>query len=195
MCTLIVAAIILAAGSSKRLGRPKQNIVLAGQTLLQRAVRTAFQAGLSPRVVVTRETSCPVVDTQTEAEFVMNPNPEEGIASSIRCGIAALSSTAVAGAVIMTCDQPAVTATHLRGLCADEARITGSRYAHTNGVPAYFPRESFAELLRLKGDSGARILLQSAHSISAEELELDIDTEQDLDRARALFRSDPHEQS
>lgn len=190
-----VAAIILAAGSSQRLGHPKQNVLLAGETLLQRAIRTATDARLSPIIVVVRRTNDWTAAMQTDIEFVINSNPDEGIASSIRCAIAALAPRDVAGAVIMTCDQPALTAAHLRALASDEGRITGSRYARTNGVPAYFPGASFAELLRLNGDSGARALLQAAHCISAEDLQLDIDTQQDLDRARALFDSSPHEAS
>jgi CTP:molybdopterin cytidylyltransferase MocA len=195
MCAVNVAAIILAAGSSQRLGQPKQNVLLAGETLLQRAIRTAAAAHLSPIIVVTRSAVHSSIATQTDTEFVINSNPDEGMASSIRCGTASLESKEVVGAVIMTCDQPAVTAAHLRTLRADENRITGSRYAHTIGVPAYFPRKSFAKLLQLSGDSGARTLLQAAHSISAENLELDIDTQQDLDRARALFESNPYEAS
>ena len=191
-----VAAIILAAGSSQRLGQPKQNVLLAGETLLQRSIRTAANAGLEPILVVIRSTiASAVFATQTGIEFIINSNPDEGIASSIRCGIAALVSKEVIGVVVMTCDQPAVTAAHLRALASDEVRITGSRYARTIGVPAYFPRESFAELEQLSGDSGARALLQTAQSISAENLELDIDTQQDLDRARALFESNSHEAS
>jgi CTP:molybdopterin cytidylyltransferase MocA len=192
---LSVAAIILAAGSSQRLGRPKQNEVLAGETLLQRAIRTADEANLSPIIVVTRNTIRPAVAAQTEIEFVINSNPNEGIASSIRCGVIALSLRAIGGAIIMTCDQPAISAAHLRALCADEARMTGSRYACMIGVPAYFPERVFVELEQLSGDSGARNLLRTAHSVDAENLELDIDTQHDLDRARALFELNPHEAS
>jgi CTP:molybdopterin cytidylyltransferase MocA len=192
---LNIAGVILAAGSSQRLGRPKQDEVLAGQPLLQRAIRTAIEAGLSPIIVVARRTMDPALASQGPVDLVINSNPDEGIASSIRCGISALSSRAVAGAVIMTCDQPAVTASHLHALCVDKARITGSRYARTIGVPAYFPHESFAELGQLRGDSGARTLLQTAYSVAAEDLEFDIDTQQDLDRARARFESNPHEAS
>lgn len=190
-----IAAIILAAGSSQRLGRPKQNELLAGETLLQRAIRTAVEADLSPIIVVVRNAICPALASQDAVEVVINSNPDEGIASSIHCGISAFSSRALEGAVIMTCDQPAVTASHLHALCADKDRIAGSRYARTIGVPAYFPEESFAALAQLGGDSGARMLLQTAHSVAAESLELDIDTQQDLDRARALFESNPHEAS
>jgi CTP:molybdopterin cytidylyltransferase MocA len=193
---LSVAAIILAAGSSQRLGQPKQVVLLGGETLLHRAIRTAADAGLSPIIVVIRSTiASAVFATQIEVEFIINSKPDEGMASSIRCGITALLPKEVAGAVIMTCDQPAVSAAHLRALAGDEARITGSGYARTIGVPAYFPRESFAELGQLCGDSGARTLLQAAHSLSADNLALDIDTQQDLDRARALFESNPYEAS
>jgi CTP:molybdopterin cytidylyltransferase MocA len=193
---LSVAAIILAAGSSQRLGQPKQIVLLAGETLLQRTIRTAADAGLSPIIVVIRSTiASAVFATQIEVEFIINSNPDEGMASSIRCGITALLPEEVAGAVIMTCDQPAVSAAHIRALAGDEARITGSRYARTIGVPAYFPKEWFTELRQLSGDSGARNLLQTAQSISAENLELDIDTPQDLARARALFESNPHDAS
>lgn len=166
-----------------------------GETLLQRAIRTAIEAGLSPVIIVVRSTTNLALISEDSIELVLNSSPDEGIASSIRCGISALSSRTLEGTVIMTCDQPAVTASHLHALCVDKARITGSRYARTIGVPAYFPKRSFAELAQLRGDSGARTLLQAAHSIAAESLELDIDTQQDLDRARALFESNFHEAS
>lgn len=195
MCALSIAAIILAAGSSQRLGRPKQNEILAGETLLQRAIRTATNAGLSPIVIVIRGSIHPALPPESEVEAVINPNPDEGIASSIRCGIEAVSLCDAVGAVIMTCDQPAVTARHLRALVVDENRITGSCYMQTVGVPAYFPKDAFVRLKQLQGDSGARTVLQGAYSISAEYLELDVDTQQDLDRARALFDSSPHDAS
>ena len=190
-----VAAIVLAAGASKRFGRPKQNEVLAGETLLQRAIRTAAEAGLSPIIVVIGNSIDPITAAPAAVEFVTNPKPNEGIASSIRCGIETISLSDLAGTVIMTCDQPAITATHLRSLLADESRVTGSRYAEIIGVPAYFPKAAFVQLKQLRGDSGARALLQGAHSVPANYLDLDVDTQQDLDRARALFEPNSHEAS
>lgn len=190
-----VAAVILAAGSSQRLGRPKQNELIAGETLLQRAVRIANAAGLAPIIVVTRGTIPTPAIPKEKIELVINRNPDEGIASSIRCGIAALASRAVEGAVLMTCDQPAVTPSHLRALSRAVSGMTGSRYERIIGIPAYFPKPSFTDLMALAGDVGARSLLQTAHSIPAENLELDIDTQHDLDRARALFEKKPQEAS
>jgi CTP:molybdopterin cytidylyltransferase MocA len=187
-----VAAVILAAGASRRLGHPKQDVILAGETLLQRTVRVAREASLSPIIVVIRVDANYGNNLESDGAliFAVNDEANEGIASSIRCGIKTTSNHDVRGAVILTCDQPALRADHLRALVEDESRVTGSAYAGTIGIPAYFPATSFASLLQLRGDAGARKLLVDAHAISAEDLKLDIDTEQDLAAARVLLERD-----
>lgn len=187
-----VAAVILAAGASRRLGRPKQDVILAGETLLQRAIRVAREASLSPVIVVSRSNADYANNLHSHCALIMaiNREPNEGLASSIRCGIAAASSRGVVGAVILACDQPTLRVDHLRALVEDESRITGSAYAGSIGVPAYFPVTCFPSLLQLRGDVGARKLLINAHSVRAEDLTLDIDTIQDLTAARALLEHD-----
>jgi molybdenum cofactor cytidylyltransferase len=187
-----VAAVILAAGASRRLGRPKQDIVIAGETLLLRAVRIAREASLSPVVVVTRQGSEHSKNLQSDEAIIVATNHEadEGLASSIRCGISLVSKHAPAGAVILACDQPALRADHLRALAEDKNRVAASAYAGSIGVPAYFPATSFELLLQLRGDAGARKLLTNAYAISAEDLILDIDTEQDLAAARIFLEGD-----
>lgn len=184
-----IAAVVLAAGFSRRLGRSKQDIVLDGETLLHRSVRVALGASLSPVIVVVREAS-EYSDSANNIVLAINHDAGEGIASSIRCGIHLASSYDVAGAVLLACDQPALTADHLRALMKDKQRVTGSAYAGSIGVPAYFPATSFPLLLQLCGDTGARKLLLNAHAISAEDLRLDIDTEQDLSAACAFLERD-----
>jgi CTP:molybdopterin cytidylyltransferase MocA len=65
--------------------------------------------------------------------------------------------------------------------------VKASRYAERNGVPAYFPKEYFGELMSLAGDAGARGLLAQARSEVLAHGELDIDTPEDLAQARKLF--------
>jgi len=144
---------------------------------------------MSPVIVVTRPGTeqNQSLESDGTAVIAINHFAEEGLASSIRCGIALASSYRVAGAVILACDQPALSADHLRALVEDEDRLTGSAYGDSIGVPAYFPAPTFPLLLQLHGDTGARKLLINAHSISATGLTLDIDTEQDLAAARALL--------
>jgi molybdenum cofactor cytidylyltransferase len=187
-----VAAVVLAAGASRRLGRPKQDIIIAGETLLQRAVRLAREASLSPVVVVTRAGANYGKTLESDGAFILATNHEadEGIASSIRCGITIASNRGVEGAVLLACDQPSLGADHLRALVDDKNRVTGSAYSGSIGVPAYFPATSFPSLLQLRGDAGARKLLTNAYAICAEHLTLDVDTEQDLAAARVLLEGD-----
>lgn len=183
-----VAAVILAAGFSRRLGRPKQEIVLAGQTLLERAIHTAIAAGLHPVIAVVREERWCSVAEALGATSIVNDQAEEGMASSVRLGIGALCGMDLNGAVILTCDQPLLRAEHLRALADDPMQVKASAYDGRAGVPAFFPELTFAKLLTLQGDQGARGLLQGVPTIADEELALDIDTDEDVRRAQLLFQ-------
>jgi CTP:molybdopterin cytidylyltransferase MocA len=183
------AAIILAAGASTRLGQPKQLIQLAGETLIDRAVRTAREANCSP-ILVVLGAGLPGIITQSRLEGaikVINSNWREGMATSIVRGVQILNSIApnTSGAILMTCDQPTVTPEHLQALAAGQP--TASAYANRLGVPAWFPRTSFPSLLELTGDHGARDLLNNARAIELPGGELDIDTAVDLEAARAAL--------
>lgn len=163
-----VAAMVLAAGASRRLGQPKQLLRLEDETLLGRAVRLAREAGGEPVLVVLGadaehiQAAVPL----DGAIAVFNAEWEMGIATSIHAGLRALEEVApgAAGVLILGCDQPRLTAVHLRTLIESfvtqaEPAIVASEYAGVHGVPAVFPRMVFAELLALRGDQGARALL------------------------------------
>lgn len=190
--THTTAAIILAAGASTRLGQPKQLALLNGEPLLARTVRIAHEAGCSPVLVILGaepdriRAACPLLN----AHVIINQQWPEGMASSVRAAIAAIQSLpheySPSSAILMTCDQPAVTPAHLRALTANGA-LTASEYASRRGVPAYFPASSFPALAQLTGDSGARELLRDAHAIPLPQGELDIDTPQALAEARRTF--------
>jgi molybdenum cofactor cytidylyltransferase len=185
-----VAAVVLAAGASTRLGEAKQLVMLGGETLLERAVRVAREAGCLPVVVVVGAEYVRVLGTNVlgDAVPVINEEWEEGMASSIRLGVRALEFAArdAEGVLLMTCDQPAVTVKHLRRLMT-RAEVKASRYAGRNGVPAFFPKKYFPTLMELKGDVGARGLLAEAPYEELENGELDVDTAADLARAQELF--------
>ena len=158
-----VGAIVLAAGSSTRMGAPKQALRFRGQSLLRRAVLNALAAGCRPVIVVTgahAEQSRAELEG-LDAREAENPQWESGMGSSIRAGIAALlaadaDSTA---AILMLCDQPFVTSNFLQKLIS-ERRATGrpivaAQYGGSFGAPALFDRELFAELARLEDATGA----------------------------------------
>jgi len=175
-----IAAVILAAGFSRRLGRPKQTLLLGGETLVERAARIALEAGLSPIfVVVNRDAEfCDSLE-QHGYLVVMNELAAEGMASSIRRGVKAAETFRASGVMLMTCDQIELKADHLRQLAQNPAQITASSYAGRKGIPAYFPASAFSALLLLQGDVGARDLLRPAQAILNESLAVDIDTEAD----------------
>ena len=183
-----IAAVVLAAGASRRLGEPKQMVRIDEETLLERTVRVALEADLEPVYVV--------VSGDQDFEFgvgklancspLINDSAVEGMASSIRVGVAAAAERA-AGVVLLACDQPAVTAEHLRELIAEQDEIAGSEYAGRRGVPAYFPASEFPMLMELKGDVGARELLKGVKCIALPNGEVDVDTPDDLRLARGLF--------
>ncbi len=183
-------AVILAAGASTRLGRPKQLVQWGAETLLERAVRIAAEAGCAPLVVLgyASEQIASACDL-SRCEVVINPAWRQGMGSSVRVGVEAASLLGAAVALVMTCDQPAVNVEHLRRLVelSKGAEIAASSYAGRNGVPAVFPASSFPALQALDGDSGARALLQHARSIELPFGELDVDTEESLQLARGLL--------
>jgi molybdenum cofactor cytidylyltransferase len=160
---LAVPAIVLAAGASRRLGRPKQRVRWAGETLLRRAVRAAL-GGCSPVLVVV---GCRGEEMAAElaglpVTVVANPQWEDGMASSIRAGIRALPPS-VPAALFLVCDQPEVDQDLVARLVQAHRSSPGSvvacGYGGGKGIPALFPARWLPRLLTLKGDQGARGLL------------------------------------
>jgi molybdenum cofactor cytidylyltransferase len=179
-------ALILAAGASTRLGHPKQLIRLGNETFLDRSVRIAREAGCAPVVVVLGASEERIRDQckLQDVLIVSHPDWAEGMGTTISRGVREFGD--VQGILVMTCDMPAVTADHLGKLVASE-QVAASSYGGSNGVPAYFPRDLFPELIDLKGDTGARELLRSAHGIELPGGELDVDTFEELEKARGIF--------
>jgi CTP:molybdopterin cytidylyltransferase MocA len=189
-----VAAIIVAAGSSSRLGEPKQLILIDGEPLLQRAIRCAVEAGASPVFVVLGAHRDLLENSIIfgAAKIVVNDDWQEGLASSIRAGVKAVQAEAPSaeGLLLMTCDQPRVTADHLHRLilmsyAQSAPTAIVSTYGGTRGIPAIFPRQSIRDLLALRGDKGARALVAKPPwpviSIPLAGGEIDIDSPEDLE--------------
>jgi molybdenum cofactor cytidylyltransferase len=185
-------AVILAAGASSRLGVPKQLVRWQKEALLARSIRVAIEAGCHPVVVVLGAYEAQI---RSECDLsrviaVSNPRWTDGMGRSLSLGIAALSEdVTIGGAMVMTCDMPAVSAGHLLRLAAS-GKATASHYADRTGVPAYFPREDWPALHALRGPHGARDLLAAAVAIPLPGGDLDVDTPDDLRRLHAMESED-----
>jgi molybdenum cofactor cytidylyltransferase len=189
-----IGVILLAAGSSSRLGTPKQLLQYEDETLLQHSLQVARASNVNPIVVVLgakAELIMSRIDVGSSI-VVINDKWQEGMASSIRCGINSLlkESPGIEGAILMVCDQPFIYPDLLLQLITKQ-QLTGkpiitSSYADTFGPPTLFHKTIFSELLQLKGDVGAKSILR----LNASELEfisfpegvIDIDTDADYQK-------------
>lgn len=189
-----VGAVILAAGSSSRMGSPKQTLRFRGISLLRGAALAALDAGCSPAIVVTgafADRSRRELDGLAVME-ALNPDWETGMASSVREGLAALRTAApdATAVIFLLCDQPHVTAGVISRLIdayhATGCSVVASAYGGSFGVPALFGRDLFDELAGLQGGAGAKQIIgryvSQAHFIPFAAGEVDVDTPEDFSR-------------
>jgi molybdenum cofactor cytidylyltransferase len=182
-----VGILVLAAGGSSRLGRPKQLLPYDGGTLVGHAVRVALASDPAELVIVigAEADSVRTALSGMPGTLVFNSNWQEGIGSSIRIGITAFSAE-IECAVVVLADQPKISAEHLRRLSdaiSENSPVAASTYAGVIGAPCAFARSEFAKLQELRGDAGARSLLRNEKSstttIPFEEAMVDVDTMED----------------
>jgi len=195
-----IAAVILAAGGSTRLGQPKQLVHVAGQPLVRRTAQTAIDSGCSS-VVVVLGSAAAVVRTAVDdlpVRYVTNPSWMEGVGTSIACGVRVVADHQLAGCLVLPCDQIMLTAVILTALVnrfrQGDEQVVASRYAGTVGPPAIFAPELFGHLMKLRGDNGAKRILQASSRTATVNFpggELDIDTEEDLRKTRTIVRNTP----
>ncbi len=141
--------------------------MIDGESLLRRTARIALEAGCAPVfVVLGSQASQLEAELQNlEARVVHNREWQDGIASSLRCGLAAVMALQPQpdNLLISVCDQPTLATPVLRALLekhrGTRAEITASGYAGTMGVPAIFSHRIFSELAALHGDEGARRII------------------------------------
>jgi len=191
MRSLVHAALLLAAGGSRRLGKPKQLLEIDGEPLVRRAARALLATRPSELYVVVGARADEVFAALAGVvtRRINCGDWTSGLSASLRAGLAALPGETDA-ALVALCDQPAMDAAHLDRLVeafrAQPGRAVASAYAGVLGVPAVLPRAWFDEILALQGDAGARELLRSrsrdVQAIAAPALAHDVDEEADATR-------------
>jgi molybdenum cofactor cytidylyltransferase len=182
-----VAAVVLAAGGSRRMGQPKQLLLVDGQPMVTRVVQAVLAAGLSDVVVVL---GAAADEVQPElaglpVRLTVNKAWREGMASSLRAGLALVSPTAEA-ALFVPADLPRLTAQTITAV-VDCFAGTGKpivipTWQGCRGNPVLFARRLFPELLAVQGDQGGRALFASHQQdialveVGDEGILLDVDT-------------------
>jgi CTP:molybdopterin cytidylyltransferase MocA len=182
-------ALVLAAGSASRFGSPKQLVRIGGQPMLHRAVSQATEVvGHAVTVVLGAyaDQLAPLLK-HTSASVLINRHWQEGLASSLRLGIANLPGSCD-GVLVTLADQVSVTTFDLKRLATAWRRqpewLIAATYDGHVGVPAIFPRTSFSAFSELRGDAGARSIL-ARHAdrclrVPMPNAAVDIDTPEDL---------------
>jgi molybdenum cofactor cytidylyltransferase len=195
-----IAAIVLAAGRSSRMGaRNKLLELIAGKSMIARVAETALQGGAAPVIVVTGFEAPRIEAEMTGLEVVVARNAafDEGLSSSLKAGLSALPPDCD-GALILLGDMPAIDASVLRALTAaftGRDAICVPMHQGRRGNPVLWGRRYFAEMTQLTGDFGAKTLI-TLHADRVTEVEVgsesifaDIDTPADRARLTADART------
>ncbi|RYJ37617.1 MobA-like protein [Flavobacterium anhuiense] len=189
-----IGIIILAAGNSSRLGRPKQLLKHKESTLLKNTISEALKIQNSFLIVVTGANHDVIEKGINLPEIKLSFNSEwvSGMSSSIVKGITELMllNPDCEQCILSVCDQPFVTSSVFENLINQSKRtekgIAASAYAETLGTPALFHQKYFEELLKLKGREGAKKLIKKyaddVVSVPFEKGNIDIDTEEDYQK-------------
>lgn len=185
------AVLIIAAGESKRMGSPKQLLNVEGQTLINRMIHIVRRAVSYP-VYVVLGASAETIQAQLpklDVKIVHNAHWQKGMASSICVGLntAKAQNPALDGVMIVVCDQPYITESTITALLElqeeKDTPMAAAYYDHIMGTPALFHQSIFDEILSLKGDMGAKKIIQSrpeeVAKLHFEKGLLDIDTKED----------------
>ncbi|MBL8201203.1 MAG: nucleotidyltransferase family protein [Chromatiales bacterium] len=192
-----LAGLLLAAGGATRFGSPKVLATYRGEPLVRRAVQLLVpRCPAGVRVVVGAAAAGVRGALASEAAsggvaLVDNPDWARGLSTSLVKGVAALPPGADA-VLILLCDQPAITGDDLDGLIAawqvEPALIAAAGFSDRLGPPVIIPREFWPQLAALRGDQGARSLLEwhAEHTtVVMPHAALDVDTPEDLARLEA----------
>ena len=201
--TLAIGAVILGAGSSKRLGRPKQLLQLGNKPVFRYAVDCAIRTQLHP-VVLVAGSHLKAMSQHVGADkvqLVYNPDFQTGMASSLKIGVQELRGQ-TDGVMVFLADQPLVPDSVVHDLVhtytthkADGCRIVRPIYGKTPGNPVLFDKELFPQLLQLTGDTGAREFIKTHQNrlwqvpYETEHWGLDIDTEEDWAAVQEVYAS------
>ena len=191
---MTVAGVLLAAGSSRRMGRPKALLPYRGKTLLQQAVETLCATACNPRIVVVSpeiEKSCWLRE-EVDVAVVVNPDPLLGLSSSLRAALDAIESgtdvESNEGILITLVDQPLITVAHLNAILAAgaETGLAATTWPNAFGPPAFLYRSFFSSLRDLRGDEGAKTILRAERArlrlVEFPDAEMDVDDEEDYGR-------------
>lgn len=191
MATAGIGVIVLAAGSSSRMGQSKQLLPIEGEPLLLRSVKTALAIKAQNVVVVLghREEAHGKIINHLPLDVIVNKGWSAGMGGSLKAGLTHILQVhpETQAILVMVCDQPDLNSSHLvklvEGFYSTHKSIVASGYSNTTGVPALFSNQHFSEILSLDDSQGAKKVLEKNRDtlevINFPEGATDLDTPED----------------
>ncbi len=187
-----LSILILAAGNSSRLGSPKQLIEFEGQTLIERITETALS--ISEEVLIILGANSELIlpklkKFQSTISTIFNPHWKDGMGTSICFGVEKLADKSDLILILLS-DQPFISKVLLHKMLQTYANsqnpIVSCVYNNTLGVPILFDKSVFSELMKLRGDKGAKSFLplyeDRISTVEFPEGIIDIDTTHDVEK-------------
>jgi molybdenum cofactor cytidylyltransferase len=184
-----VGIILLAAGSSSRMGEPKQLLEINRQPLLRLMAKQAVDSKANETIVVVGHRADEIKKTiqDLSLKILFNEHSENGMGSSVKCGISFLKENDFAAALIITCDQPFLTSSHLNKMMEayrhGKNLLAASKYSDSVGIPALFDQKLFDQLLSIDDSQGAKKVINENISgaliLDFPQGEIDLDTVED----------------
>lgn len=193
-----IGVVVLAAGASVRMKRPKQLLIFKGKTLLRRAAENALASDCDKVCAVLGANFEMLRDelADLEIEVAVNENWQKGMSSSLKYGLEKLlaSEPNLCAVLVVLIDQPLIDASIINRLVSafrkTNKKILAAEYADTIGVPAIFSRSLFEEILNLSAESGAKRIIEkhagAVEKIPVPEAAFDVDTREDFENLLRL---------
>jgi molybdenum cofactor cytidylyltransferase len=188
-----IAVVILAAGKSSRFGSQKQLADWHGITLIENAIKIVIEANFR-NIFVSLDCSHTNISQKLESKpvnIIFSENAQKGMGSTISDSITKIKSHGeeFEACLILLCDQPLIPSKHLVKLAISNQHneCTFTKYQNTEGTPAIFSNYFFKELEELKGEIGAKSIINklSARFVKYESEFLDIDFQSDIEKLKA----------
>lgn len=190
---LNISILILAAGSSSRMGKPKQLLKVSGEPLILRTLRIGLASAVKRICIVLGHQAKEIkaVLNDQSVEVVVNQQWEKGMGNSLKYGLGKILQSRPETSAVLTlvCDQPLITTHHLNELLhqyiSSRKPIITSGYTDVQGVPAIFDRSIFPELLSIDDHQGAKQVIEKiterVATVPFTGGEIDLDTPEDYD--------------
>ena len=161
-----IAILLFAAGSSSRLGQPKQLLPFRGKTLLDNSIQKCLESETGEVHLILGANHESILEkVKTEGcELHINPNWQEGMSTSIAFGVQQILDKNYDGSIISMADQPFLQKEHLSQLVKThqllQKTIIVSQYEEGKGPPTFFAKKHFEKLSKLSGDDGAKAVIK-----------------------------------